>query len=262
MEWISQPDAWIGLLTLTLLEIVLGIDNIVFISIITGKLPPAERPRAQKLGLGLAVVTRILFLLSIGAIMRLEKPFFEVAGKGFSGKDLILLIGGLFLIAKATSEIHSKLEGVEHHHDVNIDPKKASLGLIIGQILLIDLVFSIDSVVTAVGMVDHIEIMIAAVIISIAIMLAFVGKISEFVEAHPTVKMLALAFLILIGFNLAAEGLHFHIPKGYTYSAMAFSLVVEFLNIRLKKKTEPVSLRHNYPVPPQTEEDVKDESSK
>lgn len=252
MEWLSQPEAWIGLLTLTLLEIVLGIDNIVFISILSGKLPEAERPKARQLGLGLAVITRIIFLMSIGLIMRLDKPFFSVGSHGVSGRDLILLIGGLFLIGKAVYEIHHKLEGEEHHGDGSTaNVKRVSMASVIAQILVVDLVFSIDSVITAVGMVKQIEIMITAVVISVAIMLIFVGKISDFVEKHPTVKMLALSFLILIGVNLVAEGMHQHIEKGYTYFAMAFALLVEILNLKLKAKSvPPVQLRHNYPAEP------------
>lgn len=250
MELLRDPQAWIGFLSLAALEIVLGIDNLVFISILSGKLPPEQRQKARQLGLALAVVTRILFLMSIGLIMRMSTDLFNIAGQGISGRDLVLLIGGGFLIAKATIEIHNKLEGVEHHGGASI--KTATMSAVIAQILVIDLVFSIDSVITAVGMVKHIEIMIAAVIVSVIFMLAFVGKISTFVEEHPTVKMLALAFLVLIGANLVAEGMGQHIPKGYTYFAMAFSVVVEMLNLKLKKKSAPpVELRHNYPAAPE-----------
>lgn len=247
MELLSDPKAWMGLLTLTILEIVLGIDNIVFISILSGKLPPELQPRARKLGLSLAIVTRIGLLFSIGLIMRMSEPFTHIMGKGISGRDLILVLGGLFLIAKAVHEIHSKLEGEEHQQSGG--KKGGTLLGIVLQILAIDLVFSIDSVVTAVGMVEYIEVMMAAVVISVIFMLAFVGQVSRFVDAHPTVKMLALAFLVLIGVNLLAEGLGAHIEKGYTYFAMAFSVIVEMLNLRLKKKTsKPVELRHNYPA--------------
>ncbi|MBX3119053.1 MAG: TerC family protein [Fimbriimonadaceae bacterium] len=246
MQLLSDPNAWIGLLTLTILEIVLGIDNIVFISILSGKLPKEQQPRARKLGLGLAIITRIALLFSIGLIMRMSEPFMHVFGKGISGRDLILIIGGIFLIAKAVHEIHNKLEGEEH--EAATVKKGGTMLSIILQILAIDLVFSIDSVVTAVGMVQYIEVMMAAVIISVLFMLAFVTKVSNFIDAHPTVKMLALAFLVLIGVNLLAEGFGAHIEKGYTYFAMAFSIIVEMLNIRLRKKSsKPVELRHNYP---------------
>ncbi len=249
MQLLSDPAAWIGLLTLTILEIVLGIDNIVFISILSGKLPKEDQAKARQIGLGLAVITRILFLLSIGLIMRLNTPFFEVFGKGISGKDLILILGGLFLIAKAVFEIHNKLEGVEH--ETSAGKKVGSMAGVVAQILAVDLVFSIDSVVTAVGMVKYVEVMIGAVVISVMFMLAFVGPLTKFIDAHPTVKMLALAFLVLIGVNLLAEGFGAHIEKAYTYFAMAFSVIVEMLNIRLRKKAaKPVELRHNYPAEP------------
>lgn len=253
LDLARDPQAWIGLLTLTGLEIVLGIDNIVFISILSGKLPPEQRVKARQIGLGLAVITRILFLLSIGLIMKMNTDLFPLFGQGISGRDLVLILGGGFLIAKATVEIHNKLEGEEHAADGK-ELKRAAMSAVIIQILAVDLVFSIDSVVTAVGMVPYVEVMIAAVMISVAFMLIFVGKLSDFVEAHPTVKMLALAFLVLIGANLVGEGFGAHIPKGYTYFAMAFSVVVEMLNIRLRKRSEPVHLRHNYPADPETQE--------
>ena len=252
MELIRDPNVWVGLLTLTLLEIVLGIDNIVFISIISGKLPKDQQPRARRTGLLLAVVTRILFLLSIGIIMRLEKDLFTIFGQGISGRDLILLGGGLFLIGKAVMEIHNKLEG--HEHQPGAVKKGATFAGVVAQILVIDLVFSIDSVITAVGMVKQVEVMIAAVLISIGFMLVFVNQLSDFVERHPTVKMLALAFLVLIGGNLIAEGLGQHINKGYTYFAMAFAVLVEFLNLRMKRSADtPVHLRQNLPVAPDEE---------
>lgn len=257
IELLRDPNTWIGLLTLTLLEIVLGIDNIVFISILSGKLRQEDRAKARQIGLALAVVTRILFLLSIGLIMRFSEPLFTlpIMNKGISGRDLILILGGAFLIAKATYEIHHKLEGEEH---TETGPVKAmtSMAAVIAQILVIDLVFSIDSVITAVGMVKHVEIMITAVIISVIFMLVFVGRLSDFVEKHPTVKILALAFLVLIGGNLVAEGFGAHVPKGYTYFAMAFSVIVELINIKLRKKTAPppVELRHNYPDAPPVNE--------
>ncbi|MDQ2671151.1 MAG: TerC family protein [Gemmatimonadota bacterium] len=233
MEWFSDPQAWVGLLTLTVLEIVLGIDNVIFISILSGKLPLEQQPRARRLGLIGAFVTRLGLLFSLAWIANLTRPLFSVAGFDVSGRDLILLVGGLFLIAKATFEIHGKLEGEEHGGKVRA---AASFSKVIFQIMLLDLVFSLDSVITAVGMVDHISIMVAANIVALAIMLAAVNPISSFVDRHPTVKMLALSFLILIGTNLVAEGLGFHIPKGYTYFAMGFSVLVEMLNIRLRKR--------------------------
>lgn len=244
---ITTPEAWIALLSLTALEIVLGIDNIVFISILAGRLPKEQRAKGRTIGLLLAMVMRILLLLSIVWIMRLTAPLFEVMGHTFSGKDLIMLAGGLFLLFKATHEIHNKLEGEEEHH--NTDKGTATFKSVIFQIILIDLVFSIDSVITAVGMTQFLWVMITAVVISIAFMLAFAGWVANFVERHPTVKMLALAFLVLIGVNLVAEGLGQHIPRGYTYFAMAFSIGVEMLNLRMKKsKTEPIQLRKNLPA--------------
>jgi predicted tellurium resistance membrane protein TerC len=241
MEWMSDPQAWIGLLTLTVLEIVLGIDNVIFISILSGKLPVAQQPRARRVGLMGAFASRLLLLFSLAWIVRLTAPLFSVAGFDVSGRDLILLLGGLFLIAKATFEIHSKLEG-EEGHGVATGRAAASFGKVILQITILDIVFSLDSVITAVGMVDHISIMVAANVVALAIMLAAVNPISAFVDAHPTVKMLALSFLILIGTNLVAEGLGFHIPKGYTYFAMGFSVLVEMLNLRLRKAERAVQL--------------------
>lgn len=247
MELLRDPNVWIGLLTLTALEIVLGIDNIVFISIISGKLPKEQQAKARKIGLMLAVLTRILFLLSIGLIMRMSADLFHIGPQGISGRDIVLILGGTFLIGKATLEIHNKLEG--HEHEPSTGGKVgATMASVVAQILVVDLVFSIDSVVTAVGMVKQIEVMIAAVVISVAFMLAFVGKLSDFVDKHPTVKMLALAFLVLIGANLVGEGFGAHIPKAYTYFAMAFSIIVEMLNLKMKgKSSKPVELRHNYP---------------
>lgn len=236
--WVNDPAAWSALAALTILEIVLGVDNIVFISILSGKLPEAQRAKARQIGLALALVTRILLLLSITWVMGLTAPLFNVMGRDFSGRDLILLGGGLFLIYKAVIEIHHKLEGSEHTKDA----KAASFAAVIGQILLLDVIFSLDSVITAVGMAKELTVMILAVLISVGFMLAFAGKVSRFVEEHPTVKMLALAFLILIGVNLLAEGFHFHIEKGFTYFAMAFSVVVEMLNIKMRKKGQVVQL--------------------
>jgi predicted tellurium resistance membrane protein TerC len=240
MDWITDPNAWLGLLTLTALEIVLGIDNIIFISILAGKLPAEQQPRARRLGLLGAFVSRLLLLLSIAWIVRLTRPLFEVFGHGVSGRDLILLVGGLFLIGKATREIHEKLEGEEGHVTAKL---RSSLGRVVVQIMLIDIVFSLDSVITAVGMVDQVSIMIGANIIALGIMLAASGGIARFVDRHPTIKMLALSFLVVIGVNLVAEGTGVHIPKGYTYFAMFFSVVVEMLNIKARARAaQPVKL--------------------
>lgn len=248
MDWISNPDIWIALLTLTTLEIVLGIDNIIFISILAGRLPESQRERARLLGLGAALITRILLLLSINWVIGLEDSLFDISGHHFSGRDLILLGGGFFLIYKATTEIHAKLEGEEHHEQAG--GKVASFAGVIFQIMLLDIVFSLDSVITAVGMADDIEVMIAAVIIAVLVMLVLSGPLSEFVQRHPTVKMLALSFLLMIGFSLVAEGWHYHIPKGYIYAAMGFSVLVEILNLRAKAakpQPEPVHLRSGSP---------------
>lgn len=235
-SWVSSPEAWIALLTLTVLEIVLGIDNIVFISILVDKLPPDERPRARFLGLGFAMVTRILLLLCITWVMQLKEPLFAVFGHAISGKDLILIIGGLFLLAKSTHEIHSKVEGDEHEGEPHLKPGRAALSSILVQIALLDIVFSLDSVITAVGMVDQIMVMVVAVIIAVFFMMVFAGAVSNFISRHPTVKMLALSFLLLIGTTLIAEGFHVHFDKAYVYFAMAFSVFVEMLNIRVRKK--------------------------
>ena len=245
MEWITDPNAWIGLLTLTALEIVLGIDNIIFISILASKLPGKEQPRARRLGLTGAFFTRVLLLLSIAWVVKLTTPLFTVLTLPISGRALILIIGGLFLIGKATFEIHGKLEGDEHSAD-GARGKSRLLGVVI-QIMIIDIVFSLDSVITAVGMVDHVTIMIGANVVALGIMLLAATPISDFVEKHPTIKMLALSFLVLIGTNLVAEGLGQHIPKGYTYFAMGFSVGVEMLNIRLRKKVQPLHLRSGAP---------------
>ena len=243
MDWLSDPQAWIGFVTLAVLEIVLGIDNVVFISILAGKLPVEQRAKARKLGLGLAMVMRILLLLSISWVVRLTDPLFTVLGEEISGRDLVLLVGGLFLLAKATHEIHNKLEGEEGHGSARVGPSFTS---VLVQILLLDIVFSLDSVITAVGMVKEVGVMIAAVVVAVGFMLLFSGKISEFVDRHPTVKILALSFLIMIGVMLIAEGFDHHIPKGYVYFAMAFSVFVETLNLRLRKKSNPVHLHEAY----------------
>jgi predicted tellurium resistance membrane protein TerC len=246
MAELFTADALIGLLTLTALEIVLGVDNIIFISILAAKLPADQQARARTIGLALALITRILLLLSLSWIIGLTGELFTVFGQGFSGRDLILLGGGLFLVAKATYEIHEKLEGEEGHSEARVGPSFTS---VIIQILLLDIVFSLDSVITAVGMVDEVAIMITAVVIAVVIMLFSAGAIANFVNRHPTVKMLALSFLLLIGVNLIAEGFHQHIPKGYIYFSMAFSVFVEMLNLRLRTKSNsknPVELRAGY----------------
>lgn len=245
MEWISDPNIWTALLTLTLLEIVLGIDNIVFISILTGKLPAHQQERARIVGLSAAMVMRIILLFFASWIVGLTDVIFSIFDHGFSGKDLIMLLGGLFLIGKATMELHDKLEG---HEETEGSVAKATFSSVIFQILLLDIVFSIDSVITAVGMTEHLPVMVAAVVISIGVMIASANSIAGFVEKHPTVKVLALSFLILIGFNLIAEGFHYHIPKGYIYFAMAFSILVELINMRVRTKGEPpTKLKNTFP---------------
>ena len=242
MEWLTSPETWIALLTLTVLEIVLGIDNIIFISILAGKLPAGEQPRARTVGLTLAMVTRILLLLSLTGIMRLTRPLFSPFGHPFSGRDLILLLGGLFLLWKSTREIHDKLEGEEGRQNVKAG---ATFGGVIVQIALLDIVFSLDSVITAVGMVRQVGVMIAAIVLAVLVMLVAAGPISDFVHRHPTLKMLALSFLLLIGVTLIADGLGQHIPKGYVYFAMGFSVFVESLNLRLVRKAPPVHLKES-----------------
>jgi predicted tellurium resistance membrane protein TerC len=240
MAWITDPNALVGLLTLAALELVLNVDNIIFITILAGKLPADQRPSARRWGLSLALITRILFLLSIAWVMKLTAPLFGLLGHEFSGRDLILIVGGLFLVGKATHEIHSKLEGVDA--DPSVSVKRASFISVVAQIILVDIIFSIDSVITAVGMVKEVGVMITANVFALFIMVVAAGKISDFVEKHPSVKMLALAFLVMIGGNLFVEGFGYHVPKGYTYVAMAFSVAVEFLNIRLRTKSQPVHL--------------------
>ena len=244
MEWIYLPEAWVALATLTALEIVLGIDNIVFISILVGRLPEHERQRARILGLGFAMATRILLLLLLAWIMRLQAGLFTVLDVEISGRDLILIGGGLFLLAKSTLEIHNSLEGEEA--DDHSAAKATFFGTIV-QVGLIDIVFSLDSVITAVGMADHVPVMVIAIVLAIAVMMFAAGAIGRFVDEHPTVKMLALSFLVLIGFALVAEGVDLHIPKAYIYFAMAFSVSVEMLNLRLRRKTTPVHLRQKAP---------------
>lgn len=245
MSWITNPETWIALVTLTALEIVLGIDNLVFITILAGKLPKGQQARAGRIGLGAAMLTRILLLLSIAWLSHLMQPLFVVLSVAISGRDLILLAGGIFLIGKSTFEIHDKLEGKEGHSEAQL--KHVNFNRVILQIMLLDIVFSLDSVITAVGMANTVGVMVAAIAIAVAIMALAVGGINDFVEHHPTIKMLALSFLLLIGFSLVVEGLHQHIPKGYIYFAMGFSVFVEFLNTRLQARTaHPVKLREAY----------------
>ena len=243
MEWIADPQIWIAFLTLAVLELVLGIDNVIFISILSGKLPEKDQKRARLIGLSLALIMRVILLFSLTWVMGLVEPLFTVMGQTVSGRDLILLVGGLFLIFKSTHEIHGSLEGSEG--DSSRKTYAGFTGVII-QIMLLDIVFSLDSVITAIGMVSNVWIMISAVVVSIIAMMLFAGSIGAFVQRHPTVKMLALAFLLLIGVTLIAEGMHQHISKGYIYFAMAFSVFVEVLNIRLRKKAKPVILHNQF----------------
>jgi predicted tellurium resistance membrane protein TerC len=235
MVWMAEPEAWIALLTLTVLEIVLGVDNIIFISILVGRLPDTQRNRARTLGLALAMVSRIVLLLSITWVMRLTEPIFTIFSNAISGRDLILIIGGLFLLGKSTHEIHNSLEG--HEADAQ-QTQAAGFASILIQIAIIDIVFSLDSVITAVGLARHVQVMIIAVVISVLVMMASARALGAFVDRHPTIKMLALSFLILIGFTLLGEGLELHIPKGYVYFAMAFSVAVEMLNLRMRARRE------------------------
>lgn len=244
MEWITDPQYLVAFLTLTVLEIVLGIDNIIFISIVSGKLPVETQPKARFVGLALAMIMRILLLLSLTRIMRLTSPLFEIFSQEISGRDLILIVGGLFLIGKSTFEIHDKLEGEEGSKSSKVYPSFVN---VIIQILLLDIVFSLDSVITAVGMVDKIGVMISAVVVAVIFMMIFATPISNFVHQHPTVKILALSFLILIGLSLVTEGFDQHIPKGYIYFAMAFSVFVEMINMKIRKGAEkPVKLKERF----------------
>jgi predicted tellurium resistance membrane protein TerC len=242
-SWITQPETWIAFLTLVVLELVLGVDNVIFISILASKLPQNQQQRARTTGIMLAVVTRILLLLSISWIIGLTEPFFSVLGFDISGRDLVLIAGGLFLLWKSVHEIHQKLEGEEGRVSTKVT---AVFWNVIFQIMLLDIVFSLDSVITAVGMVDHIEIMVAAVVIAAMVMVFTATPLGNFVERHPTIKMLALSFLLLIGFTLIVEGLHQHIPKGYIYFAMGFSVLVEMLNLRIRGTAKPVNLHEPY----------------
>jgi predicted tellurium resistance membrane protein TerC len=243
MDWISDPHAWIAFLTLVALEIVLGVDNIIFISILAGKLPAGQQDRARYIGLTLALVMRVLLLFSLSWVIALTAPLFTVWAEEISGRDLILILGGLFLLAKATFEIHENLEGERGHASSQV---RATFTAVIVQIFLLDAVFSLDSVITAIGMVEQIEIMIAAVVVAIVFMMVFAGAVGNFVQRHPTVKMLALSFLLLIGLTLIVEGFDVHIPKGYIYFAMGFSVFVEMLNLRLRRKSDPIRLHQRY----------------
>lgn len=251
MEWLTDPQVWIALATLTALEIVLGIDNIIFISILAGKLPAERQRSARMIGLGLAMFIRIALLFSLVWMMRLTAPLFQVIGEEISGRDLILIGGGLFLLAKSTREIHERLEGEEGDA---VAGGRATFGGVIVQILLLDIVFSFDSIITAIGMSNQVGVMVSAVIVAVIFMMAFSGVISAFIERHPTIKMLAVSFLLLIGMALVADGLGMHIPKGYIYFAMAFSVFVEMLNLGVRRRAAPpVKLRHRYtdePPPP------------
>lgn len=238
-DWLASPEAWVALATLTALEIVLGIDNIIFISILVGRLPAHQRDVARRVGLALAMLTRLALLFSLAWVMGLTDPLFSVLGEEISGRDIILIGGGLFLLAKATHEIHNSLEGVEEHERAVVAP---NLIMVLVQIAILDIVFSLDSVITAVGLADHVSVMAIAIIIAVGVMLFAAKSIGEFVETHPTIKMLALSFLVMVGLTLMVEGFDVHVPKGYIYFAMAFSLGVEMLNIRMRKKREPLKL--------------------
>lgn len=243
MEWLSDPQIWVALATLTALEIVLGIDNVIFIAILAGKLPAHQQQQARTLGLGMALVTRLLLLLSLTWIMQLTQPLFTVLSQEISGRDLILLVGGLFLIVKSTLEMHESLEGAEAQER----RAAASFTGVILQIMLLDIIFSLDSVITAIGLANHLGVMVAAVIIAVVFMMFFSGAISSFVERHPTIKMLALSFLLLVGLALMGESFDLHIPKGYIYFAMAFSVGVEMLNLKLRRRpADPVQLHHSH----------------
>lgn len=239
MEFLTDPHVWLAFITLTAMEIVLGIDNIIFLAILVGRLPKEQQKKARYIGLSLAMVSRILLLLSLAWLMKLTTPLFAILGNEISGRDIVLIVGGLFLLFKSTMEIHTSLEGAEHEKKAG---GSASFIGVVSQIAVIDIIFSLDSVITAVGMAQHVEVMIAAIIIAMIVMMLSAGAISDFIDKHPTIKMLALSFLILIGVALIADGFELHIPKGYIYFAMAFSVMVEMLNLRLRKKREPLQL--------------------
>jgi predicted tellurium resistance membrane protein TerC len=243
MDWLTDPNIWIALLTLTALEIVLGVDNIIFISILASKLPIAQQARARYVGLGLAMFMRIALLFSLSWIISLTAPLFTVLGQEISGRDIIMLLGGLFLLGKATMEIHERLEGDTGHASATV---RATFAAVLVQIILLDIVFSLDSVITAVGMADNLGVMVAAVVIAVGVMMAAAGTLNEFVNRHPTIKMLALSFLLLIGMSLVAEGLDQHIPKGYIYFSMGFAVFVEALNLRARARSNPVTLHQPY----------------
>lgn len=239
MEFLTDPQIWLAFITLTAMEIVLGIDNIIFLAILVGRLPREQQKKARFIGLSLAMGTRILLLLSLTWLMKLTAPLFAILGNEISGRDIVLIVGGLFLLFKSTMEIHTSLEGTEHETKAR---GSASFIGVVSQIAVIDIIFSLDSVITAVGLVQHVEVMVAAIVIAVIVMMVSAGAISDFVDRHPTIKMLALSFLILIGVALIADGLELHIPKGYIYFAMAFSVMVEMLNLKLRKKREPLQL--------------------
>jgi len=239
MEFLTDPQVWLAFVTLTVMEIVLGIDNIIFLAILVGRLPKAQQKRARYIGLSLAMGTRILLLLSLTWLMKLTAPLFAILGNEISGRDIVLIVGGLFLLFKSTMEIHTSLEGTEH--EVKGGGSASFIG-VVSQIAVIDIIFSLDSVITAVGLAQHVEVMVAAIVIAVIVMMLSAGAISDFIDRHPTIKMLALSFLILIGVALIADGFELHIPKGYIYFAMAFSIMVEMLNLKLRKKREPLQL--------------------
>ncbi|MCP4106264.1 MAG: TerC family protein [Desulfobacteraceae bacterium] len=246
MEWLADPHAWMALATLSALEIVLGIDNIIFIAILAGRLPEHQQARGRTIGLGLAMITRIILLLSITLIMKLVKPLFTVFANEISGRDIILIIGGLFLLGKSTLEIHHNLEGQEGHASSQDQKAHVSFASVIAQIMILDVVFSLDSVITAIGLAEDVAIMITAIIIAVVFMMFLAGGISNFVETHPTIKILALSFLLLVGLALMGDGLDMHIPKGYIYFAMAFSAFVEMLNLKVRKTRAPVKLHSKH----------------
>ncbi len=246
-EWIASPEAWIALGTLAALEIVLGIDNIIFLSILVGRLPEHQRAFARRVGLSLAMIARLALLFSISWVMGLTDTWFTVLGKEISGRDVILIGGGLFLLVKSIQEIHHSLEGAEEEENAGGKVVAKSLAMVLIQIMILDIVFSLDSVITAVGLVNNIEIMAIAIIAAVGVMMFAAKPIGDFVDEHPTIKILALSFLILVGFTLIIEGFDVHVPKGYIYFAMAFSVVVEMINIRMRKKSKPVQLRKDLP---------------